>query len=847
MANIYNIVAEQFPQFVRADYPALVEFVTAYYKWLEIQSIGKLEDAVNIDTKMAAIQLQPTYDGNTVVHTDFVYSIVVGVSSGARAIVKRSYAANSTTEITLHIQYITVDAKFEDGEEIYVEQDANTPANNTIRANLLASGAESTIPSLFISQFKTQLDINGILTDLVPYNTRYLKHIKEIYSTKGSEQALLFLLRAVYQAEASVTYPNENILRTSDGQWSQETFMTISLYSGTMPSYLIDAIYLESPNSNATAQRITVTHYNIIDDSTVRVYYRTNANIVPESGQYVHIANPDTGLTTFRGTVIRSPAAITVVSGGANWRVGQAIRFPGVVKDTVARVAVVSDLGAIVSLEIVEYGLGHTEFQTVTVSPYKNKPIGVAYDVWPQLITNNIDHSGTGTIAYSVSSTTVTGTGTSFTTQLEAGSLIYGQDREYVGVVETIESNTSLTLVDNAPSTITSTSFRFTTTTTKYTITINDAELVASDRMVGKKGSTYVYVAPVTHVPYIRVESTGLSVSEWFESRATVQFEYGTTTTLKGEFLSDRGILSNRSIVIQDSYYYQQFSYVIESDVNQKVYSGLAAAVHPAGLKMFTKFALSTSIAIAPTAYTFKPLFETSFVDQINVDDALLKFLTKNVTDSVTAVEYISKLVYKPHTDSIVALDALSKRVTKAHTDSVTAADAVYKNATKNASDSVTLTEALSKEDVKAHEDEVTPEDVPSKDTTKPEEDEITAEDALSKVGEKPHADVAAANDDDYTFIYWDNTGLSKIRLNDSSLIGGILLNEDGGYMLLEDQNPDAPNIYKHLGDGTFIENKSTVVELYNVIDGSVIWSSAVANNIPNDITAIEESMTKDL
>lgn len=48
--SLHLLVAQQVPDFVRADYPVFVEFLEAYYKWYEeVYSLGKLEDLVDID------------------------------------------------------------------------------------------------------------------------------------------------------------------------------------------------------------------------------------------------------------------------------------------------------------------------------------------------------------------------------------------------------------------------------------------------------------------------------------------------------------------------------------------------------------------------------------------------------------------------------------------------------------------------------------------------------------------------------------------------------------------------------------------------------------------------------
>jgi len=89
----------------------------------------------------------------------------------------------------------------------------------------------------------------------------------------------------------------------------------------------------------------------------------------------------------------------------------------------------------------------------------------------------NCNDPGTGTITASTSSTTVTGSGTAFTTQLAAGSSIYNSADVLIGSVASIASNTSLTLTANAG-------------------------------VVAAAGSTFQYVAPINGIPAIEIFTT---------------------------------------------------------------------------------------------------------------------------------------------------------------------------------------------------------------------------------------------------------------------------------------------------------------------------------------------------
>ena len=76
----------------------------------------------------------------------------------------------------------------------------------------------------------------------------------------------------------------------------------------------------------------------------------------------------------------------------------------------------------------------------------------------------------------------------------------------------------------------------------------------------------------------------------WNESKAILVYGHSPLVDIKGKYTEDVGLLSNRSIKLQDSYFYQAFSYLIESKQDPKVYKMMADVFHPAGTKRFSAF-----------------------------------------------------------------------------------------------------------------------------------------------------------------------------------------------------------------------------------------------------------------
>jgi hypothetical protein len=84
----------------------------------------------------------------------------------------------------------------------------------------------------------------------------------------------------------------------------------------------------------------------------------------------------------------------------------------------------------------------------------------------------------TGTVTCTTSSITVTGSGTSFTTQLSVGYWIGNTTGNTVGIVSSIANNTSLTLTANAAVAISGANARYNPYGVAYTVATANSELI---------------------------------------------------------------------------------------------------------------------------------------------------------------------------------------------------------------------------------------------------------------------------------------------------------------------------------------------------------------------------------
>lgn len=131
---------------------------------------------------------------------------------------------------------------------------------------------------------------DGFLTlfkkELLPYFpertelelTKILKGAKEFYLKKGTEESIKWLFRVLFNAEATIHYPRDNILRASDGKWIEPKSLKLSdtpfiIQSAASTQNLYSAVITDSTyHSNANFTTTVQFENDIRKTSTVIVF-----------------------------------------------------------------------------------------------------------------------------------------------------------------------------------------------------------------------------------------------------------------------------------------------------------------------------------------------------------------------------------------------------------------------------------------------------------------------------------------------------------------------------------------------------------------------------------------------
>ena len=239
--KISPVFTDAMPEFVVSEHPIFVDFLKAYYEFLES---AELQLTVTIDnflleTFSAASLLDE--DGNEIVLENAngttgkftVGETITGATSNATATILADDLGNETKPRI----FITSSQQFITGETITGATSSSTGVIVKYRANpiqniqqlLEYANVDNTIYDFLDNMrdaFMTSLP-DDLADGLDKRNI--IKNIKDLYSVKGTSEGHKLFMKMLLNDDVDITYPNEYIIRASDGSWSsKKTLRTIS-------------------------------------------------------------------------------------------------------------------------------------------------------------------------------------------------------------------------------------------------------------------------------------------------------------------------------------------------------------------------------------------------------------------------------------------------------------------------------------------------------------------------------------------------------------------------------------------------------------------------------------------
>jgi hypothetical protein len=564
----------------------------------------------------------------------------------------------------------------------------------------------------FVDEFKKELAYN--LPNITQDERFLLQNIKDQYLAKGSQGSYKLLFRMLFGKEVELVYPGRSMLRASDGRWNQDLSLFAKVDYGNADDVIGKLVDIQT--STKLIRVLIDRRQDIIGEVDRIVLIDPNQQVYEFflDKRFFGNVNPGDKIKyrdEFQATILPATKKLTIVQQGKNFRIGQVFELrSGNGTGALLKVTAVTPDGGIKYAELIKFGIGYTA--DFAVSILSNNTTGSTFSVTPTFSTQSqgltYTSAGTGTVSASASSVTVTGSGTNFG---QSGGPIVGDQLwstsspvKLIGVIKSIASTTSLTLSDLPsvyPNSITGTytgSFTFRNNRSVGTplapsgVQSYSVDIGITERTLGFDEQGYINAADYVTHEYVDGTYAGSLIREFSlgyknaqqasDEPAIVQLDLGALVKYPGFFETNNGFLDD-AIFIQDSRYYQAFSYVLKIDERLASYSSaVKTMLHPAGMALFGEFNITNNYDLSLELESIVKSLGIGVEDSI--DDILDRFtflFNKSLTTQLDTPNDgdVKKSVGKVLATSLdTPTDVASKFFTKsADTDTFTLVDGI--------------------------------------------------------------------------------------------------------------------------------------------------------------------------
>lgn len=446
----------------------------------------------------------------------------------------------------------------QEGNVQYGVQNAKAFANIDETANafvdyFLSQYAYNLPESIFKDQLNQEV---GLVSNTIDSKRAIAKRLSDYHGAKGSEGAIRLLYRLLFDDEIVFYYPKEDILKPSDASWGQ--VKTIHLYD-IEPNVTIDisgygGSIVEGKISGATAVLDSLFSEKVTTANVVLFEMKVDegslsGNFILGEPLFLKTANITTGTLELIGNLkfYNAISSIDIIDSGFGYNKGALFYNNSVSVDNfLGEVSRVDDTGQIQKFDIDTAVNLSSEFSNSTP---------------PVLVINDIQ-------------------------------------KTYYGRFETLGNVAFIAAANNSP----------TSNVIVHGLDKGDFINVQFTTGLVIPGTIYPVNSVITSKRFT-VASTGLTSNvrgnvTLHPRQANLQVNLGAITTYPGAFNDKNSHLSDIKKV-QDSDYYQDFSYVIRANQSSALWKDIIKkSVHPAGMKLITEIFISLSNAFTATSVT---------------------------------------------------------------------------------------------------------------------------------------------------------------------------------------------------------------------------------------------------
>ena len=178
----------------------------------------------------------------------------------------------------------------------------------------------------FLEHFQSKY-LYGIPFNVIVNKRELLKHILDVYRSKGSTQCFKLLFRLIYDEDAEIYLPGTDILKPSDGTWIEPKYLEVTNVSG-LSAFVGQTIYGTTSGTSAVVENYIT---EPVSQNIIAMLYISNLS--PKGGSFtvgekvvILGQQSNTSAIIAAPTVKGSLDSIEVINGGQNFNVGDIIK-----------------------------------------------------------------------------------------------------------------------------------------------------------------------------------------------------------------------------------------------------------------------------------------------------------------------------------------------------------------------------------------------------------------------------------------------------------------------------------------------------------------------------------------
>jgi hypothetical protein len=232
--KISPIIHGQLPEYVQSDHALFSTFLKHYYEFMEAAEItlGGSNDYVLQETNSVNYVLDQSEDYVVLESSTGKFingeTVVGSITKHQAKLLVEDYDNSKKL-------YVSSQQKFQVGENIVGQTSGASAQMIQYQANpvqniqqLLAYADVDNTVWVFLDKFKDSFmeSIPDSLAENIDQRN-LIKNIRDMYEAKGTEDGHRLFFRILFDEKSEFTYPRENMIKSSDGQWSDDFVMRV--------------------------------------------------------------------------------------------------------------------------------------------------------------------------------------------------------------------------------------------------------------------------------------------------------------------------------------------------------------------------------------------------------------------------------------------------------------------------------------------------------------------------------------------------------------------------------------------------------------------------------------------